>query len=354
MIRILLVGPLPPPMGGDTRHFATLLEDLRANDAFEVTAINTSRGETHSNYLRNAAVAVRTVAAILGNMRRHDVLSYHSSDRGMLMFGGLVLALGRLFGKPVVLRLFGGSFGDFYQQSGRLGRAVIRRILSADVTLLQTRRTIAQLRPFATGRLEWFSTYIKREALPPPHVTEMQAGQRRCSRFVFLGHVRRAKGIDTMLEAASRLPDAVSIDIYGPLDEYTEDEIQRRGMGRVRYRGFLTHDEVDRELWEYDCLVLPTWHRGEGYPGVIAEAYAHGLPVITTNWMAIPEIVDPESGILVEPHDTDAFVGAITTLCDDVPRWLAMKRAALAKAEQFDHRLWAMHFEKLCAELVVR
>ena len=35
-------------------------------------------------------------------------------------------------------------------------------------------------------------------------------------------------------------------------------------------------------LWEYDCLVLPTFHPGEGYPGVIAEAFVHEIPVITT------------------------------------------------------------------------
>jgi glycosyltransferase involved in cell wall biosynthesis len=262
--------------------------------------------------------------------------------------------LGRLTGKPTVLRVFGGSFGDFYENKGKLGKAIIRRlILSSDVVLLQTRRTIMQLQGLASGRLEWFSTYIKvAERSSHGCRDERQNQNKACTRFIFLGHLWQTKGLETMLEAASELPSDCSIDIYGPPDEYTADDIRERGSSRVRYGGFLTHSEVDAKLWEYDCLVLPTYHRGEGYPGVIAEAFAHGLPVITTNWRAIPEIVDDECGILIEPGSTDAFIDAVTALHLDTDRWLRLKEGARKKAGQFDHATWARKFEEICEQLV--
>ena len=348
MIRVLLIGPLPPPMGGDTRHFATLAADLARHPGFAVRLVDTSRGAAHSRPWHNGVAALKTIGALISNLGRTDVVSFHASDRGMVMFAPWILVLCRLARRPVVLRLFGGSFGDYFARSGALMRAWIRRfVLGADVVLLQTKRAIGQLQDHTRGELVWFSTYIK--SVTPPAGLETPA---QCRRFVFLGHMWRTKGVETILEAAGSLPADCTIDMFGPLDEYTREQIDARGAGRVRYRGFLRHDEVESMLWNYDCLVLPTFHPGEGYPGVIAEAFAHRLPVITTRWLAIPEIVDDSCGILIEPGDTAGFSAAVAAMHGDPERWRAMKDAAGARAADFDHEVWARHFERICERLV--
>ena len=322
---------------------------------FCVEVINTSRGSDYRSPLHNVGTAMKALSKAVVRLPGSDIVSYQASDRGMFLFGPLIVLLGRLSGTPIVLRMFGGSFGDFYGNRGKLGRAIIRRlILSADVVLLQTRRMIRQLEGLGTGRLEWFSTYIRTVDRKPADEIVAPGSDEVCRRFIFLGHIARAKGLETLLDAAGDLPGDCSIDVYGPLDEYTAAEIDERGCGRVRYRGFLTHAEVDQKLWDYDCLVLPTYYPGEGYPGVIAEAFVHGLPVITTNWMAIPEMVDEECGLLIEPKDVGAFVTAIRTLHEDRQRWLEMKDHAFVKAEQFDHTVWSAKFERICEELVAK
>jgi len=340
-------------MGGDTRHFATLVADLSAHQGFAVRVINTSRGRRHSDWPRNMLLSIRTMAKIASQMRKVDIVSYHASDRGMLLFGPIVLLLCRMAGKPTILRVFGGSFGDSYGRQSRLRKWLTRRtVLTADVLLLQTKRSVRDMQLWSRARVIWFSTYVKSPArLAAAEATQQPETERGCRRFIFLGHLWRTKGIETLLESATRLPGDCTIDIYGPPDEYSADEINRRGEGRVKYRGFLNHGEVSERLWEYDCLVLPTFHSGEGYPGVIAEAYAHELPVIATNWMAIPEIVDDGCGILIEPQDTTAFVDAVTTLYSDSGQWLRLKRGAREKAKQFDHAVWAQAFESICASL---
>jgi glycosyltransferase involved in cell wall biosynthesis len=304
--------------------------------------------------LRNIAKAIYILYRSTRALRHIDVISFQSSDRGICLFGPLIVGVGKLAGKPTVLRIFGGSFGDFYGGCSPLKRLLIRKlILTSDVVLLQTRRLINQLAGQASARLVWFSTYIEPTSTAPrgeggnEHVPA-----RSCTRFVFLGHLWRAKGLETLLDAASDLPGECSIDIYGSPDEYTADEITARGHGRVRYCGFLTHEQVDLKLWDYDCVVLPTFHPGEGYPGVIAEAYAHALPVIATRWLAIPEIVNDECGILIEPRDTQAFLAAVTTLYRDPQRWLDLKQGAYRRAREFDHALWSRKFEEVCEELV--
>lgn len=330
------------------------MQDLEAHEGFSLRVINTSRGEEHARRSRNLFVGLRTIGAVLVHVWRVDIVSYHASNRGLWSAGPAILALCRLAGKPVVLRPFGGGFGDFYLAQGWLKRALIRRlILSADAVLLQTRRAVAQLKDAASGELIWFSTYIKSPARPVA-TGGIDTDSARCTRFVFLGHLWRTKGIETMLEVAASLPVGCSIDIYGPADEYTPAEIDARGKGRVRYRGILTHEEVDAKLWEYDCLVLPTFHANEGYPGVIAEAFAHGLPVITTRWLALPEIVDGTCGLLVEPQDTRAFIDAIVSLNTDPALWRRLKEGARARAPIFDHSRWSRLFEEICKRLAGR
>ena len=354
MIRILLIGPLPPPMGGDTRHFATLVSDLTAHPGFAVRIINTSRGSDYTNWFSNIAVLCATLARIALHLKDSDAVSYHASDRGMFLFGPIIVALCKIAGKPSILRVFGGSFGDAYRRQTATRRAVTRRtLLSCDVMLLQTKRAVSEIRGDARANVLWFSTYVATARpggadKPAPSVT----GEVRCSRFVFLGHLRRVKGLETLLEAAASLPNGCTIDVYGPAGDYSGEEVNERGLGKVRYCGFLSHDEVSEKLWEYDCLVLPTFHPGEGYPGVIAEAFAHELPVITTNWLAIPEIVDESCGILIEPRDTGAFIAAVTSMHDDAQRWRRMKEGARLKSRQFDHTVWAREFEAICESLV--
>jgi glycosyltransferase involved in cell wall biosynthesis len=348
-IRVLLIGPLPPPVGGTTRHFRTLVRDLASHDGFDAQVVDTSRGDGHARPLRNLGVGMATLWAVLRRIRRVDLVSYHASNRGVLIFGPLILGLCRLARRPLVLRIFGGGFGDYYLAQRPSRRAFIRRlVLSADVVLLQTRRAIEQLRAHASGELVWFSTYIDPPATPPSPVLSEMREPGRCTRFVFLGHLWKSKGVEMLLESASTLPDGCSIDVYGPTDEYRAEEIDARGKGIVRYRGCLTHEEVDARLWDYDCLVLPTHHPNEGYPGVIAEAFAHGVPVIATRWLAIPEIVDETCGLLVEPRNVGEFAAALQRMNGDPALWRRLREGARSKAAEFGHARWSRVFEDVC------
>ena len=59
-----------------------------------------------------------------------------------------------------------------------------------------------------------------------------------------------------------------------------------------------------------DLFVLPTEY--EGYGMAVAEALAHGLPVISTATGAIPELVGGEAGLLVPVGDAVALAGALS------------------------------------------
>jgi glycosyltransferase involved in cell wall biosynthesis len=79
------------------------------------------------------------------------------------------------------------------------------------------------------------------------------------------------------------------------------------------------------ELADWDVLLAPS--RTEAFGLAVQEAMAMGVPVVASRVGGIPEQVDEESGILVEPDDVEGFAEAVRRLAAD-----AGLRASLGEA----------------------
>jgi glycosyltransferase involved in cell wall biosynthesis len=98
---------------------------------------------------------------------------------------------------------------------------------------------------------------------------------------------------------------------------------------RVHLHGELGADALQTRYACADAFVLPSFH--EGYGMALAEALAHGLPVISTTAGAIPGTVPAGAGVLVPPGDTAALRAALAHLLD-APAWRATLAAGARAA----------------------
>jgi glycosyltransferase involved in cell wall biosynthesis len=88
------------------------------------------------------------------------------------------------------------------------------------------------------------------------------------------------------------------------------------GLGdRVRLAGEADAHALAAHYDEADVFVLPTLH--EGYGMAVAEALAHGLPVISTPTGAIGDLVGEDAGLLVPPGDAGALTAALSRVLDN-------------------------------------
>ena len=179
------------------------------------------------------------------------------------------------------------------------------------------------------------------------------AGERSCARFVFLGQIHGEKGIRELVAASHRLPDGVTVDVYGTLG-FDVSEAELSGSGALTYRGAVKPEDVHGLLLGYDALVLPTYHPGEGYPGVILEAYGAGLPVVATRWRAVPELVSEETGVLVEPRDEDSLRAGMLSLVNDGGLYRRLLSGVREKRADFSDKRWHARFVHYCNELAGR
>ncbi len=93
-------------------------------------------------------------------------------------------------------------------------------------------------------------------------------------------------------------------------------QIDRLRLGpRVSLLGEVDRPELDRLYARTDLFVLAS--HLEGYGMALAEAVAHGLPVVSTVAGAIPETVPSSAGVLVRPGDSRALARALAKLMDD-------------------------------------
>ena len=348
-LSVLLIGPLPPPIGGGQTVFQYIVEDLKKDKRCNIKVINTSRKTDNETLFVNIKESFKVLAKLIRLIRSVDVISFHGSNRGIFLFGPFIFMICRLFRKPSVFRIFGGAFDRFYEGKSKLTKLMLRRtVLSADACLFQTKRLVNYFRNVKSENTIWFSNYTRNIPSLP-----VKLERKVCKRYVFLGRIVKEKGIDLLLDAVPLLSDEVQIDLWGPLcNGYTRDEISVRGNGKVRYCGIMTKGEVFNKLWEYDSVIFPTLFTTEGYPGAILDGFSHGLPVITTKMGSIPEIVDNTCGLFIESFDSKEVARIVNFLHDNHEFFDKLRYGSFKRAQSFSDLQWSEFFFQLLQRVV--
>lgn len=161
-----------------------------------------------------------------------------------------------------------------------------------------------------------------------------------------VGRYIEKKGFCTLVEACARLEGMdfeCQIIGHGPLEESLKEQAALLGVeNRVHITGPKTESEIRSLLARARMFVLPclTAHDGsmDNLPTVIMEAMAAGLPVVSTEVAAVPEMVaDGVTGHVVPERNPEAMAGAMKRLLEDKGAAREMGRRGREKCrELFD------------------
>lgn len=144
-----------------------------------------------------------------------------------------------------------------------------------------------------------------------------QLGLPMVARIVIgVGRLVPGKGFDTAAQAVHDVSDCLLV-LVG--DGPERQRLASLGSDRIRFLGALSPDQVAVAYRAANAFVLPS-HR-EGWPNVVTEALATGLPVVATPVGGIPQILGghmpkPALGQLVPVGDVAGFAAALQRVLD--------------------------------------
>jgi glycosyltransferase involved in cell wall biosynthesis len=167
---------------------------------------------------------------------------------------------------------------------------------------------------------------------------------------LFAGSLGQRKGLAYLLEAMRTLKHSVELTLLGrkaaaacsPLDE---------AVRKYRWIQTLSHDGMLREMQQHDVLVLPSLFEGFGL--VILEAMAQGVPVITTDHTAGPDVIQTEvDGVIVPIRSAEAIAEKLDLLASDSDRLMSMKAAAKRKAASLGWENYRRRLVEVAREVI--
>jgi glycosyltransferase involved in cell wall biosynthesis len=274
--------------------------------------------------------AVRAFRAIRKAGFDPDVIHAHVFTAGVP-----AVVIGRLSGVPVVLSehstdFIEGTLGRWGAMKARFAFSRADRVLPVSECLRSALTSLGM-----RARFEVVPNTIDTSLFFPPSVPRSRTGVRR---LLFVGGLEPRKGLATLIEALARLGDRPwdwRLDVVGdgPCAAAYAAMAGDAGIGdRVRFLGPQPRSEVARLMRDSDVFVLPSRFETQGV--VLLEAMASGLAIVSTTAGAIPEVVHPEDGMLVEPDDPDRLAAALTVVLGGAERFEPLATARRA-AERY-------------------
>lgn len=156
--------------------------------------------------------------------------------------------------------------------------------------------------------------------------------------------VMKEKGIEDAIAAVKAVNEKAghivyNLDIYGQVDGGYKEEfgkLQKLFPDYVKYKGLVPYDKSVKVLKNYFALLFPTQFYTEGIPGTIIDAYAAGVPVISSEWESFADVVDDNvTGIGYEFANNEELIEVLENIAANPFLILSMKKNCLLKIEEF-------------------
>ena len=164
-------------------------------------------------------------------------------------------------------------------------------------------------------------------------------------RFIIVARQEEEKGTREVIKAINLIKEEVPglhLDVVGDGNalQSFKDEVANLGLGdKVTFHGKVNHEAVLQLLQQANIFCYPT-RSSEGFPKVVHEAMASGLPVLGTPVSAIKALLSTGAGIILKDNTPETLAEAITYVISHPDEYLRMQQSAILKADEYSLDNW--------------
>lgn len=174
-------------------------------------------------------------------------------------------------------------------------------------------------------------------------------------RFLWAGTFSVRKGAHHLIDAIRSMPateaKAFTLEVYGAVT--LPDALLKNLPPQIRFMGSVPRSELFQKMREGDLLVFPTLCDGFGL--VVNEAFAQGMPVLTTPRAGAADLIrEGENGWLIPPADAAALAAGLSKVIEERKRLPEMRRSAQATALDWQWADYRREIAKAVSSLLAK
>lgn len=335
--RVCIVGPLPPPSGGMANQCDQLARLLTVDGfAVEVVRNNAPYRPAWAGSLPVLRAAFRLVPYLVRLWMaagRADVMHVlANSGWAWHLFAAPAVWIGRLRGTPVIINYRGGNAGVFFAGAP----AIVHRTLR-----------MASLRITPSSYLRRvFEAHALDSRIVPNIIDLSRFGARAPRRFGDAPHLIVTRNLEDIYDIPTALKAFARIRIRfcrarltvageGPALSQLQTLARELQIDMaVDFCGRIDNTKIPELYASADCMLNPS--TVDNMPISILEAFACGVPVVSTDAGGIPDIAtDGVSARLVPVGDTNALAAAAIQVLGDPSACAHMVAAGLDEVARY-------------------
>ena len=340
-LRVGMIGPGLDVPGGMTAVHRTWLRS-RAFEAVEVEYFESmGEGSFLEKIGKNILGQSRFIRAIASGYRP-DIFHIHVADRRSFYRKLTYFKQAALTGVPVVVHIHGAVFEAFHDAHPANAASIRHMFTRAAAVLVLHQKIYEKSLKWAgeTGHVEILYNPVELHSFDPP--AERPVDQPPT--VLMMGEIGERKGafdlIETIPSVLSQVPNArFRFAGNGETDKLQAMADDLGITEHVDVMGWTAGDDKIQAFRTADVYCLPSY--AENLPVSVLEAMAARLPVVGTPIAGTPEeIIEGETGFMVDPGDKDALADRLVRLLVDPDLRKKMGDAGRARAEaHFDNEV---------------
>lgn len=183
------------------------------------------------------------------------------------------------------------------------------------------------------------------------HYGEKQPKQDDKTHFVFLSRVEEYKGCTDIMKSVDALNEMgyrgkFDVVFYGRESESADYAKEFQALidshPEAEYKGLLNLRDTQNydELAKYDVMLFPTYWQGEGFPGIVIDAYIASLPIIASDWNLNKDVIEDDvTGWIIPTHDVEALTNRMKYAIDHPEEVKKMAETCRERVAQYDSRI---------------
>lgn len=341
--KILLLLHLPPPYYGVTLCNQNILEgNLSKYFCLDPIAINTSFDLTNikKKSPKKGVIFLKVFLKVLKKLinNKYNLCYFSLTPTGIGFYKDLFFVLPlKVFRIKTLYHLHGKGIST---RKSFIDRILYKWCFKNTKVILMSRSLLYDLRRYVTEQSIYVVSNGIKNSLSTDEFKKVcdNRATKKVVTLLFLSNMIRSKGVFTALEAAKILKERglkFRLCFVGGWGDIRENEfhslMEKLGLrNTVIYLGFKDGEEKNKALKEADIFVYPTYN--DTFPLVLLEAMEFGLPVVSTDEGAIPEIIENGvNGFIIPRKDYQGLADELEKLIRDPSLRMEMGRVGREK-----------------------